>query len=91
MLMALHGKKPILVIAPKTLIWQWQEENMKLLNFPSAVWDGKAWIDENGIKYVNNDPGKAIVSCPRKMGIVSQGIITHVSYTQLTLTTTPYV
>ncbi len=26
MLMALEGDKPILVIAPKTLIWQWQEE-----------------------------------------------------------------
>ena len=54
-----HGKKPILVIAPKTLIWQWQEENMKLLNFPSAVWDGRAWVDENRIKHVNRDSEKA--------------------------------
>ncbi len=77
MLMALHGDKPILVIAPKTLIWQWQEENMKLLNFPAAVWDGKCWVDENEIKHVNSDPEKAIINCPRKMGIISQGIITH--------------
>ena len=77
MLMALHGDKPILVIAPKTLIWQWQEENMKLLSFPSAVWDGKAWVDENGIKHVNNDPIKALSKCPRRMGIISQGLITR--------------
>ncbi len=77
MLMALHGDKPILIIAPKTLIWQWQEENMKLLNFPSAVWDGKAWVDENGIRYVNNDPLKALGKCPRRTGIISQGLITR--------------
>lgn len=77
MLMALHGDKPVLVIAPKTLIWQWQDENMKLLNFPSAVWDGKAWVDENEVRHVNADPEKALLNCPRKMGIISQGIITH--------------
>ena len=77
MLMALHGNKPVLVIAPKTLIWQWQDENMKLLNFPSAVWDGRAWVDENEVRYVNPDPEKALLNCPRKMGIISQGIITH--------------
>ena len=34
MLMALEGDKPILVIAPKTLIWQWQEE-LRLLKWKS--------------------------------------------------------
>lgn len=77
LLMTLHGDKPVLVIAPKTLIWQWQEENMKLLNFPSAVWDGKAWVDENEVRYQNSDPEKALLNCPRRMGIISQGIITH--------------
>lgn len=77
MLMALHGKRPVLVIAPKTLIWQWQEENLKLLQMPSAVWDGKCWVDENGVRYVNTDPEKAFMNCPRKMGIISQGLITH--------------
>lgn len=77
MLMALDGEKPVLVIAPKTLVWQWQDENMKLLNFPSAVWDGKAWVDENEVRYANADPEKALLNCPRKMGIISQGIITH--------------
>lgn len=75
MLMALQGNKPVLIIAPKTLIYQWQEELMKLLQLPSAVWDGKAWIDENEIRYENNDPVKAILKCPRRFGIISQGLI----------------
>jgi len=47
-LMALHGDKPILIIVPKTLLWQWQDEMLNLLDVPSAVWNGKEWIDENG-------------------------------------------
>jgi len=77
MLMALKGEKPVLVICPKTLIWQWQDELMKLLQLPSAVWDGKAWVDENEIRHENNDPEKAILNCPRRFGIVSQGLIVH--------------
>src|SRR5690606_11774956 len=44
MLMALEGDKPILIIVPKTLIWQWQEEMSNLLDMPSAVWNGKCWV-----------------------------------------------
>lgn len=74
-LMALYGDKPVLVIAPKTLLWQWQDEINHLLDMPSAVWNGKEWIDENGIRY----PSKGDVSikdCPRRVGIISQGLIT---------------
>ena len=74
-LMALYGDKPILVIAPKTLIWQWQEEIKNLLDMPSAVWNGREWVDENGIKYPANGDG-AIKKCPRRVGIISQGLIT---------------
>lgn len=74
-LMALYGDKPILVIAPKTLIWQWQEEINNLLDMPSAVWDGKDWIDENGIKHISYGIN-SIKKCPRRVGIVSQGLIT---------------
>lgn len=75
-LMALWGNKPILVIAPKTLIWQWQDELLNLLDMPSAVWDGKQWTDEEGISYPNLDKEDAIVQCPRRVGIISQGLIT---------------
>jgi len=74
-LMALQGDKPVLIIAPKTLIWQWQDELDNLLDLPIAVWDGKCWVDENGIKYPNKG-AKDIVKCPRKIGIISQGLIT---------------
>ncbi|HOA84301.1 MAG TPA: helicase-related protein, partial [Thermodesulfovibrio thiophilus] len=74
-LMALYGDKPVLVIVPKTLLWQWQDEMLNLLDMPSAVWNGKEWVDENGIKYpaVGDD---AIKKCPRRVGIISQGLIT---------------
>ncbi len=41
MLMALHGEKPVLIIAPKQLLIQWQDELRNLLGIPSAVWNGK--------------------------------------------------
>jgi len=75
MLMALHGEKPVLVIAPKSLLIQWQDELRNLLGIPSAIWNGKDWIDEQSITH----PSKGIESikkCPRKIGIISQGLIT---------------
>lgn len=74
-LMALYGEKPVLIIAPKTLIWQWQDELNNLLDLPVAVWDGRNWIDENGLRYPNRG-NQDINKCPRKIGIISQGLIT---------------
>ena len=70
-LMALYGDKPILIIVPKTLIWQWQDEMNSLLDMPSAVWDGKSWVDEEGHEYIE----RGIKKCPRRVGIISQGLI----------------
>ncbi len=50
-LIALYGDKPILIIVPKTLLYQWQDELNTLLDMPSAVWSGRCWIDENGYEY----------------------------------------
>jgi SNF2 family DNA or RNA helicase len=74
LLMALEGDKPILVIAPKTLLWQWQDELINLLDMPSAVWDGKRWVDENKVEY-NFDENEALSRCPRRVGLISQGLI----------------
>ena len=74
-ILSLHSDKPVLVIAPKTLLWQWQDELQELMGLPSAVWDGKTWTDEQG----NQSGGRStheIKKCPRKIGIVSQGIMT---------------
>lgn len=76
-LMALIGDKPILILTPKTLIWQWYDEMRDKLDIPSAVWNGKQWIDEQGIEYpigVEN-----IKKCPRRIGLVSYGLITRKS------------
>lgn len=75
-LMVLYNDNPVLIIAPKTLIWQWQDEMRNLLDMPSAVWDGKQWTDENGISYPSTGP-ESIINCPRLIGIVSQGLIIH--------------
>jgi len=74
MLMALEGDKPILIIVPKTLVWQWQDELLGLLDMPSAVWNGKLWVDENGLEHpVLEENG--LSKCPRRVGIISQGLI----------------
>jgi superfamily II DNA or RNA helicase len=77
-LIALHDDNPVLIIVPKTLLFQWQDELKSLLNMPSAVWTGRYWVDENGYEYPA-DSVKAILKCPRKVGIVSQGLITRKS------------
>ena len=53
MLMALDDPDggPILVLAPKPLLQQWQDELMELLLLPSARWNGRAWVDENDLEY----------------------------------------
>jgi superfamily II DNA or RNA helicase len=78
LLMALHGDKPVLVIAPKTLVLQWQGELKDLVGIPSAIWDGRQWIDENGLEYPTKG-AESIKNCPRRIGIISQGLITSSS------------
>ncbi len=75
MLMALVGDGPVLVLAPKSLVWQWQDEVRELLALPSAVWTARGWVDENGILHPAAGP-QDIRRCPRRFGIVSQGLIT---------------
>jgi hypothetical protein len=76
MLMALDDPDggPILVLAPKPLLQQWQDELMELLNLPSARWTGKAWVDENDLEYPS-DGAKSLGKCPRRIGLVSQGLV----------------
>ena len=80
MLIGLSGDRPILVLCPKTLVWQWQSEISELLDAPSAVWDGNRWWDENHIAYpaIGTD---GIMRCPRRIGIVSSGLISARSET----------
>ena len=74
--MALYGAKPVLIIVPKTLVWQWQEEMKTLLAMPSAVWTGLGWQDENGYFY-QAESVRSILKCPRRVGIISQGLVSR--------------
>ena len=76
MLMALDDPDggPILVLAPKPLLQQWQDELMELLLLPSARWNGRAWVDENDVEYPS-DGVKSLGKCPRRIGLVSQGVV----------------
>lgn len=65
---------PILVLAPKPLLQQWQDELMELLQLPSARWNGRAWVDENEVEYPANG-AKSLGNCPRRIGLVSQGLV----------------
>ena len=75
-LMALVGDKPVLILAPKPLLQQWQDELDALLGLPSAVWNGRQWVDERGIEYPATGDD-AIRRCPRRVGIVSTGLVTR--------------
>ena len=76
MLMALDDPDggPILVLAPKPLLQQWQDELMELLLLPSARWNGRAWVDENDLEYPS-EGAKSLGKCPRRIGLVSQGLV----------------
>lgn len=65
---------PILVLAPKPLLQQWQDELMELLQLPSARWSGKAWVDENDLEYPSEGV-RSLGKCPRRIGLVSQGLV----------------
>src|SRR3954468_4436296 len=65
---------PILVLAPKPLLQQWQDELMKFLLLPSARWDAGAWVDENDLEYPSEGV-KSLGKCPRRIGLVSQGLV----------------
>ena len=65
---------PILVLAPKPLLQQWQDELMELLLLPSARWNGRAWVDENDLEYPSEGV-KSLGKCPRRIGLVSQGLV----------------
>jgi len=79
-LMALYGENPILILVPKPLMNQWQDELWNLLEMPSARWNGRQWIDEQGVTYPEFGP-QGMRKCPRRIGIMSTGLIIRGSET----------
>jgi hypothetical protein len=78
-LIALTSDKPVLALLPKTLMEQWQIELWDLLQVPSARWNGTAWVDESGFEYFSSG-GNPLLACPRKIGLISQGLVIHSPY-----------
>lgn len=71
-LIAVLDDAPILIICPRTLTRQWQGELSEKMAVPSAIWEGGRWVCDDG-----SIVSAAINACPRRVGIVSQGIITN--------------
>ena len=65
---------PILILAPKPLLAQWQEELLLKLSVPSARWENGGWLTERD-EFHPALPDR-LTNCPRKIGIVSTSVIT---------------
>lgn len=77
--LALLEDKPVLILAPATLIWQWQEELEDKLGIAAAVWSTqkKCWLDgERRALTQRGDPTLA-ARCPWRIGIMSTGLIVN--------------
>jgi superfamily II DNA or RNA helicase len=75
-LIALQDDLPVLVIAPKPLVPQWQDELASKLAVPSARWESGIWKTELDEEHpfpiqVNRKTG-----CPRRVAIVPTSIVT---------------
>lgn len=66
-------KDPILIVAPKAVVNQWQEEIMNMLAAPSAVWDGRGWLTERGEYHPATEDD--VTNCPRKIAIVPTSVV----------------
>jgi hypothetical protein len=71
-LIALLDDAPILIICPRTLTKQWQNELIEKMGVPAAIWEANCWYDEE-----DRALRVPITQCPRRVGIVSQGLITN--------------
>jgi SNF2 family DNA or RNA helicase len=78
MISALLDEKPVLILCPSTLTFQWQVELKDKLGIPSAVWSSnkKVWIDQNE-QIIKTRGAEDVARCPFKIGIVSTGLIFH--------------
>jgi superfamily II DNA or RNA helicase len=79
LVLSLLEDKPILVLAPSTLMWQWQEELEDKLGVPSAVWSTtkKCWLDVERRPLTQRGDPALVAKCPWRIGIVSTGLIVN--------------
>lgn len=65
--------EPILIVAPKAVVSQWQGEIYEKLSAPSAVWTGKGWLTERNEFHPATED--SVTKCPRKIAIVSTSVV----------------
>ena len=75
-LIALTNERPVLVLAPKNLLLQWQEELDRMLAVPTARWVDGRWSTEDGVVWPL--PPDA---CPRRIGLFPTSLVTAGSET----------
>lgn len=79
LVLSLLEDKPVLILAPATLIWQWQEELEDKLGIPAAVWSTtkKCWLDPERRPLTPRGHASLVAKCPWRVGIVSIGLIVN--------------
>src|SRR6266436_510126 len=77
LVLSLLDDKPVLILAPATLIWQWQEELEDKLGIPAAVWSTqkKCWLDGERRPLTQKGDPELVAKCPWRTGIMSTGLI----------------
>jgi len=77
LVLSLLDDKPVLILAPATLIWQWQEELEDKLGIPAAVWSTqkKCWLDGEHRPLTQRGDPELVSKCPWRIGIMSTGLI----------------
>lgn len=64
---------PILIVAPKAVVSQWQEELIDKLAAPSALWTGRGWLTERDEFHPVTET--SVTNCPRKIAIVPTSVV----------------
>lgn len=79
LVLSLLDDKPVLILAPATLIWQWQEELEDKLGVLAAVWSTqkKCWLDAERRPLTQKGDPRSVGKCPWRIGIVSTGLIVN--------------
>ena len=68
---------PVLIIAPKAVVSQWQDEMLDKLATPSALWTGRGWLTERDEFHPATE--NAVLNCPRKVAIVPTSVVLSAS------------
>ncbi len=79
LVLSLLDDQPVLILAPSTLIWQWQEELEDKLGIPAAVWSTqkKCWLDRERRPLTQRGDAASVACCPWRVGIMSTGLIVN--------------